>query len=97
MTKRSKRQQNKHDKAVEKSAEYYKKQGYKVEADIKGFKKPKNISGRIPDVRAVKKGDEAIIEVETKKSLDKDKKQREKFKKYADRSKNRRFRKRIIK
>jgi hypothetical protein len=91
MVKRSKRQQNKHDNAVKKSAEYYEKQNYSVDADIKGYNKPKTINGRRPDLIAKKGKKEIIVEVETSDSINKDIKQRQEFKDYANKSKNRRF------
>ena len=96
MTKRSKRQQTKHDQAVQKSAEYYEKQGYDVQADISGYEKPETINNRRPDVIAKKGVDEVILEVETKDSVGKDKAQQKAFEDYADAHKNARFRKKII-
>ena len=75
----------KHNKAVEKSAEYYKKNGYQVKADISGYKRPEIINKRRPDVIASKKNKTVIVEVETPDTMVKDKKQREAFKEHADR------------
>lgn len=97
MTKRTSRQQTKHDKKVEKIKKYYEFQGYSVSADLKNEKTPKKIEGKIPDVVARKNGKEVIVEVETKDSDKKDKHQQDVFKNYADKSKNRRFRKVIAK
>ncbi|MDA2936501.1 hypothetical protein MYX06_04765 [Patescibacteria group bacterium AH-259-L05] len=96
MAKRSKRQQTKHDKGVKGTAQYYEEKGYKVEADLKGYDKPKNIGGRIPDIRAVGSGEEVIVEVETDDTIDKDRGQHEKFNEYAKRSPRRRFWKKTV-
>lgn len=96
MGKRNEKQQSAHDEAVKKSAEYYEEQGYAVQADIKGFKKPKTIKERRPDLIAKKKKETVILEVETKETMETDKKQREMFKKYADSHKNVRFRTKMV-
>lgn len=91
------KKQTKHNKAVESSAEYYKKNGYKVKADISGYKRPEIINKRRPDVIACKKKKTVIVEVETPDTLVKDKKQREAFKKHADEDKNTCFRCKLTK
>lgn len=96
MLKRTKTGQKKHDNAVLRSAKWYKSQGFKVKADLPEWKKPKNIGGFIPDL-TVKKGKKEIIkEIETKDTNEKDKKQHEAFKAYANRKKGREFRKKIV-
>jgi len=94
--KRTKIGQKKHDEGVLRSANYYEKLGFKVAVDLPGHKKPKEISGFIPDIIAKKGGEEIIIEVETRKTIISDKEQQEKFKKYAGRSNNRKFRTKIV-
>jgi len=94
--KRTKAGQRKHDLGVLKSAKGYKSQGYKVKADLPGYKKPKSISGFVPDILAQKGKKEKIVEIETKDTVEKDVKQLAAFKKYADKSNNREFRKRIV-
>lgn len=97
MANRTPRQQTKHDRAVEKTAEYYEKRGYKVQADITGYNKPDTINGRRPDVIAKKRGEQTVIvEVETKDSLEADTAQREKFQAYADAHDNVRFRNKTV-
>jgi len=91
MTKRTVRQQSKHDLAVECSAEYYEQEGYNVQADIEGYKSPKLINGKRPDIVATKKDDKVIVEVETEDSLETDQKQLKVFKDYAGSHKNVRF------
>ncbi len=62
-----------HDEFVESVAQQYKKDGYKVYADLDGWEAPEAIGGYTPDVRAVpsrqmEDNDDAvelIIEVET--------------------------------
>jgi len=96
-TKRTKKGQAKHDKAVLRSAQNYESRGYKVKADLPGYDKPKKIGGYIPDL-IVKKGKrEKIIEIETRDTNKKDVKQHQAFKEYADRNKRSRvFRKRVV-
>lgn len=96
MAKRTPRQQSKHDKGVQKSAEYYEEQGYNVQADIPGYDKPRTIGGRRPDVIARNQHETVIVEVETKDSLEKDRDQQETFKEYADEHENVRFRRRTV-
>jgi hypothetical protein len=96
MTKRSTRQQTKHDRGVQKSAEFYEKQGFKVAADIKDYSKPNSINGRRPDVIATKGKREIIVEVETKDSIGKDKGQQQTFQTYADKHNNTRFRTKVV-
>ena len=66
---RSPKSQSKHDREVEKIVEEYKEKGYSVSADIRGYSKPKTVSGYRPDVVATKDNREIIIEVETLDSL----------------------------
>lgn len=91
MSRRTSRQQNKHDSEVKRLANYYEKQGYSVKADIEKFKQPQNIKNKRPDIIAVKQKEKVIVEVETKDSADKDKNQQEVFKNYADKHENTRF------
>lgn len=84
MAKRTPRQQSKHDQSVKRTADAYKARGYRVKADIPGYKKPDKIGGHIPDVDAKKGAVRKIVEVETSDSLKKDIKQQEALKKYAD-------------
>ena len=90
--KRSKQQKSKHDKALQSSANYYQNQGYKVDAALKGYNQPKTINGKRPDLIAKKQGKEIILEVETKKTIQADRRQQQIFKNYANKSKNRQFR-----
>ena len=96
MTKRTPRQQTKHNKEVQRLADYYRGQGFRVEADIKGEDQPDAINHRRPDVVAKKGGKEIIVEVETRETDAKDQSQHDAFKDYADRSKYRRFRKKVV-
>jgi len=45
---RTKTGQRKHDESVSRSAEWYKKHGFKIKADLPGWNKPKKIGGFIP-------------------------------------------------
>lgn len=73
------------------NAEYYERQGYKVQADILGYDKPRTIGGRRPDVIARNNQETVIVEVETKDTLEKDQAQQETFREYAETHKNVRF------
>jgi len=97
MTKRTPRQQTKHNKTVANSAAYYKSRGYKVQADINGFQQPGTIRGRRPDIVARKGKDVVIVEVETKDTVQKDKKQQEVFRQHSKVNKNVRFRRKLAK
>lgn len=96
MGKRTKTGQAKHDNGVLKSIKYYESQSYKVKADLPNYEKPKSINGCIPDAIIKKGKKEIILEVETKKTLNSDEKQRNKFQNYASRSKNRKFRTKVV-
>jgi len=96
MTKRTKRQQSKHDARVRRVAGGYKSQRWKVKANIKGCPAPRNIYGRQPDVIATKGKKMRIVEVETRDSLKKDMAQRKAFKRYASHNKKRKFRTSVV-
>ncbi len=91
MTKRTPRQQSKHDRGVQASAEYYEQQGYNVQADIPEYDRPRIIGGRRPDVIARSSQETVIVEVETRDTVDKDQAQQETFKEYANEHKKTRF------
>jgi len=94
---RSKRSQSKHNSRVRKEVEKLKDKGYKVKADIPGYKQPDTIGGYRPDYVA-KKGIKRIIgEVETSDSVDstRDQKQQNAFKQAANRSKNTSFKRTV--
>jgi hypothetical protein len=76
---------NKHDSKVKSIAKSLEKKGWNVKADIAGYKKPDPIGKEkfIPDVQATKKGGTRLYEVETKDSMEKDKEQRETFRRSA--------------
>ena len=96
MNKRTKTGQKKHDEAVLRSAEWYKKHGFITMADLPGWNKPKKIGGFIPDIIAKKGKKEIILEVETKNTAKPDADQQKAFKKYSEREEGRTFRKKII-
>ncbi|MBU0460214.1 MAG: hypothetical protein KJ597_02375 [Nanoarchaeota archaeon] len=75
--------QSKHNAKVRKVAGGYKSKGYKVNADVPGYKPPKNTWRHRPDVTASKGKDKVIVEVETRKSFGKDTRQRQVLRKYA--------------
>ena len=93
--KRTPRSQSRHDKAVKKRAEQLERQGYTVQADLKGWKQPGTIRGVRPDIDA-RKGDKRVIaEVETKESVGDARAERQErtFKAAAKRTKGGRFEK----
>ena len=96
MQKRTKTGQKKHDDGVLKSAKWYKNHGFKIEADLPDWNKPKKIGGFIPDLIAKKDKKEIILEVETKNTNELDKDQQKAFKEYSKKGKGRIFRKKII-
>jgi hypothetical protein len=85
MAKRTPQSQTKHDRKVLERARALREQGFNVRADIPGFKKPDSIHGRRPDIEARKHGEPKVIEeIETPRSLKKDRPQQRVFEKYAD-------------
>ena len=78
MQKRTKTGQAKHDKKVLQRAEYYKKKGASyVRVDLPGQVKPPKLGGKIPDLYIRLNGELIVEEIETKQSLNTDKKQQE--------------------
>jgi len=77
--------QSKHDVKVKEKANSLKRQGWKVKADVKGYDRPDTIGKykRITDIQAEKAGARKIIEVETKDTMKRDKKQHETFRRSA--------------
>ena len=92
---RTRGSQSKHDKAVQKRAEQLQRQGFDVDADLKGWKQPKTIGGVRPDIDARKGTKRVIVEVETKESEGDTRAQRQEraFKGAANRAKDGRFEK----
>lgn len=93
---RTKTQQSKHNTRVRKVAGGYKSQGWKVQADVSGYSKPRTIFNKRPDIRATKGAKERIIEVETKSSMKSDTAQRNAFKRFAGLNKKRKFRTSVV-
>ncbi len=93
--KRTTSSQSKHDKAVRKRAEQLARQGYTVQADLKGWKQPGTIRGVRPDIDASKGTKRVIVEVETAESIEDARAQRQAraFTAAAKRSKDARFEK----
>jgi len=94
--KRTKSIQSKHDSRVRKIAGGYKSQGWKVQADVSGYSKPRTIFNKRPDIRATKGAKERIIEVETKSSMKSDVAQRNTFSRFAGLNKKRKFRTSLV-
>ena len=79
MTKRGKIGQTRHDAKVASELARLKDEGFSVKADLPGRARPPKIGGTIPDIVA-KKGDQLIVEeIETKATVNSDKKQQEKL------------------
>ena len=74
---------SRHNQKVKRVAAGYKSHGYKVRADIKGYKRPLNVGGRRADVVAVKGRKKVLVEVETRKSIFSDREQRRDLRKIA--------------
>ena len=72
-----------HNRKVQEVARTLTKQGYRVLADLPGREKPNKIGSKIPDIEATKGGRKLIVEVETPKSLVKDKEQLKTFARHA--------------
>ena len=92
MPKRSKREQTCHDGAVRRSAGMLRANGWRVQADVTGYKRPDticidNICKR-PDILAKKGKATRIIEWETPNSFNRDREQHSIFRKYARRHTN---------
>ena len=83
--KSKKRSKSTHETKVEQLARKLKRDGWNVEADISGFDSPDSIgkNSYIPDIVARKAGATKIMEVETKRSLNKDREQQEAFRRSA--------------
>ena len=96
MQKRTKTGQRKHDEGVLRSAKWYKNHGFKTEADLPGWNKPKKIGGFIPDLIAKRGKKEVILEYETENTNELDKDQQKAFKEYSKKGKGRIFKKKII-
>lgn len=89
MASRSRRDENAHDKGVERVADRLERDGWNVRADIAGWPQPRTIAGRRPDVIATKRGSRRIIEVETDRSDDH--RQHEKFRRHQSQKANTKF------
>lgn len=94
---RTPKNQSTHDRKVRETANRYKREGWKVTADVPGYKSPKIINRKQPDI-VVKKGRKTkIFEIETHKSMKTDKPQRAVFRKFARKKPNTTFKTLIAK
>lgn len=96
MVKRIPKQQSKHDSRVRRIAGGYISQGWRVQADVPGYSKPRTIFNKRPDVRATKGARERIVEVETRNSMKTDASQRDTFRRFASLNKKRKFRNSVV-
>jgi len=78
---KSGREQSTHDRKVREVSRELKKEGYTVRADVRGYQRPRPIgkARARPDIVATKSGATRIIEVETPKSLVRDREQLKTF------------------
>ena len=83
MPKRSMKNQTCHNNSVLRRAAGLKAKGWKVKADISGFKRPSTLNGSRPDIDATKGKRRRIIEVETQESKRKDRQQHRNLRNYA--------------
>jgi hypothetical protein len=88
---------SKHEKKVHETAREYERNGFEVEADISGYKRPATINGKRPDVVARKGNEKKIVEVETDQSKNDNraKEQQKAFRAAANRSKGTTYKRRI--
>lgn len=76
--------QSVHDAKVREVANRYKRERWKVKADLPGFKEPRTVYGNRPDIIARKGQKTRLIEIETRKSMKTDTAQRSAFQRYAN-------------
>jgi len=89
---RSKTGQTAHDAKVIATANRYRRDGWRVSADVDGFKQPKTVYNKRPDIIARRGNQERIIEVENTRSMQTDRSQRAAFQRYANNNPNKSFR-----
>ena len=91
-------QHSKHDAKVKQLAQELEKQDWAVQAAISGYEQPDAIGkgGYIPDIQAIKKGAERLIEVETKETVESDKKQHTAFRRRAAQKRRTTFRIEVV-
>ena len=92
MAHRTKTGQETHDNKVGEVARRLSRQGYQVQADLPGHRRPRSIGGRIPDILATKSGRTLIREVETPRTVVQDRAQHSVFRSYASQSSDTEFR-----
>ena len=87
MAARSRRSRSKHDMAVRRHVELLERNGWSVQADIRGFPRPRSICGPggcwRPDIIAKRGGKTRVIEWETPESYREDWRQHAAFRAYA--------------
>ena len=81
---RTRKAQSVHAAKVREVANRYKRERWKVKADLPGFKEPRTVYGNRPDIIARKGQKTRLIEVETRKSMTTDTAQRATFQRYAN-------------
>ena len=91
MIRRSVKNQTCHDRSVTRRAAGLKANGWKVRADIPGFKRPATLNGSRPDIDARKGNQRRIIEVETLDSRNRDRQQHRNLRNYSKSKKNTQF------
>ena len=91
---RTRSSQSEHDRVVRDLAKTLEEEGFHVEADVRGYRRPNTIGGFRPDVVARDGWTRRIIEVETPDSVNsaRDLEQQRAFRQAARRSKHTTFR-----
>ncbi|HJT10259.1 MAG TPA: hypothetical protein VJ771_05690 [Candidatus Nitrosotalea sp.] len=83
MSKRTRRSQTCHNNSILRRAVGLEANGWKVKADIQGFKRPPVLNHSRPDIIATKGKRRRIIEVETTDTRFRDRPQHRKLREYA--------------
>ena len=93
MARKSPPSRSKHDQEVKRIANQLERQGWNVKADIPGYETPVAIgkNPKVPDIEATKRGHRKLIEVETPKTVGRDRKQQETFRRHAGQKPNTTF------
>jgi len=84
MPHRTKTGQKVHDGKVAEIARNLGRKGYSVRADLPGHPKPPALNGQVPDVLARKGSKVLVQEIETRSTLNTDKKQQQALQRWAD-------------
>lgn len=84
MAHRTKQGQKVHDQKVAELARGLRQRGYQVQSDLPGHPKPPTLNNQVPDIVARKGSKVLVREVETKSTLQTDKRQQQALQRWAD-------------